>query len=695
MFRTSPSRTSLSRSTRSQALAVCALLASIIVVDAQRGGGGGGGVGGGGFGGGGTGGGRGAAPAGGRGAVPQDPSTRSRTNQDDTPTFRSRVTLVQIDAIVTDAAGNQVTGLKEEDFEIREAGKPRDIITFAGVDIPVPTDGETGIGVESDMVTNGHPPGRTYLIALDEVGADRALRARNFLRQFIERNFGPSDVAAVTLTGRGLTSSAQDFTNNKKLILQAIDKYSGGFSEFDDKPLSSSDSRQLGSSLRRLTEFLATMPGRKVMLYIGEGLGGLDPYQATAYKGTSLTPGELDFHEAIAAATRGNVTIYPIDPRGLTTDTTAAESFDTSNLDARADLAAIADVTGGFSLTGSNNFPAAFARLVRENSAYYTLGFSSEYDRRDGRFVPVVVTTKRPDLKVRARSGYVAPLGKEVVPPTIAGDARMPSVLTALANPIAVNDVVMRAVATPYKGTGNNARIALAIEFDISKLDLVEKNGVLSGDVEVSFVATDTKGKVRPGKRYDTKVSLKKEAAENAFRTGVRVVSEFELPHGRYQLRIAAGGPARAGSVVYDLEVPDFGSGLQMSGVSITTATAAALATFRAAEPLGKALPGPPIAIRDFSRQDTVALYAEAYDLGRRPQLPLIVAELRTADGKVVGKLPEQKQSSSLQGEAGAIGLAAGFPLSGLQPGVYIIHVEARADNGKDVVARDVPIRVW
>ena len=74
----------------------------------------------------------------------------------------------------------------------------------------------------------------------------------------------------------------------------------------------------------------------------------------------------------------------------------------------------------------------------------------------------------------------------------------------------------------------------------------------------------------------------------------MRVVSEFELPHGRYQLRIAAGSPPRAGSVVYDLEVPDFGNGLQMSGVSITTATAADVATFRAAEPLGKALPGPP-----------------------------------------------------------------------------------------------------
>jgi hypothetical protein len=48
----------------------------------------------------------------------------------------------------------------------------------------------------------------------------------------------------------------------------------------------------------------------------------------------------------------------------------------------------------------------------------------------------------------------------------------------------------------------------------------------------VSFIATDTKGKVRPGKRYDTTMTLKKEAAETAFRTGVRVLSQIELPKG-------------------------------------------------------------------------------------------------------------------------------------------------------------------
>jgi VWFA-related protein len=683
------------------ALGFVAIFATLTIVHAQRGGVSPGGLGGG----------SGPLPgagAGGGARVP-DQEERSRPAKDDTPTFRSRVTVVQVDAIVTDATGNPVTGLTENDFEILEAGRPQKITTFSAVDVPLPTAPTSGPGLESDMVTNGNPPGRTYLIALDEVDPPNAMRARRFLREFIEKQFGPTDLAAVSLTGRGLVSSAQDFTNNKRLILEAVDRFSGTFLDFEDmvaksvlgsvdcsskKPISTSDPRQLGSSLRRLTEFLARMPGRKVLLYIGEGLGGLDPYQATSYRGTSLTPGELDFHEAIAAATRGNVTVYPIDPRGLTYEIPCGEGI-LMELNARADLAGIADVTGGFSLVQSNNFAGAISRMIRENSQYYTLGFESEYEKRDGRFVAVDVKVKRPDLQVRARNGYVAPLGREAPAPPVSADAKMTTVTSALSSAVAVNDVIMRAVATPYKGKGNAATVALAIEFDISKLDLVEKNGLLTGDVEVSFIATDAKGKVRPGRRYDTTISMKKEAAESAFRNGVRVVSQMELPKGRYQLRIAAGGKARAGSVLYDLEVPDFDNGLQMSGVSLTGGAAATLSTFRAADPLGTALPGPPVAMRDFSRQDAVTIYVEAYDGNSPTARPSVTADLRTPAGTVIGKLLQQKQSSPRYAGTAGIGHAATLPLAGVQPGIYVIHIEATGANGKDMTYREVPIRVW
>ena len=336
------------------------------------------------------------------------------------------------------------------------------------------------------------------------------------------------------------------------------------------------------SSLRRLTEFLATLPGRKALIYIGEGLGGVDMFAVRDYRGGALTPTEQDAHAAVAAATRGNVTIYPIDPRGLTTDLAEAQAIESPDLEARADLAALADLTGGFSLTGSNNFKGTFERLVRDNSSYYTIGFNSEYARLDGRFVSVQVRVKRPGLQVRSRGGYVAPIGQSRGPQRVASDTRLPAVADAIASAVATAGVPMRVFAAPYKGQGRNALVTLAVELDVASLNLSKKTGSLSGEVEVTYLATDSRGKVHPGRKHSATLTLRPEAVDRAFRDGVRVLSDFELPPGRYQLRIAAGGATSAGSVVYDLDVPDFGKGaLTMSGVSLTSRSAAAVTTLK------------------------------------------------------------------------------------------------------------------
>ena len=57
---------------------------------------------------------------------------------------------------------------------------------------------------------------------------------------------------------------------------------------------------------------------RKTMLLIGEGVD-YDIYEAVGQLGSTASSVLLDTHDAIAAATRGNVSIYTIDPRGLMT----------------------------------------------------------------------------------------------------------------------------------------------------------------------------------------------------------------------------------------------------------------------------------------------------------------------------------------------------------------------------------------
>src|SRR6185436_19355523 len=53
------------------------------------------------------------------------------------PTFQVSVNYVDVDVTVTDAAGNFVSGLSRDDFQVFEDGKPQKIDTFSLVELPI------------------------------------------------------------------------------------------------------------------------------------------------------------------------------------------------------------------------------------------------------------------------------------------------------------------------------------------------------------------------------------------------------------------------------------------------------------------------------------------------------------------------------------------------------------------------------
>ena len=76
--------------------------------------------------------------------------------------------LVQVDAVVIDDSGRPVTGLRQEDFQVREDGRPVELKTFDAV---VDT-GESGRSVARSIVlllddsgigAGNTPPGKTSL----------------------------------------------------------------------------------------------------------------------------------------------------------------------------------------------------------------------------------------------------------------------------------------------------------------------------------------------------------------------------------------------------------------------------------------------------------------------------------------------------------------------------------------------------
>jgi VWFA-related protein len=607
------------------------------------------------------------------------------------PTFRTGVEAVSVSVIVTDAEGNPVAGLTQDDFEVLENAVPRPVTTFSAVNVPIERT-ETVLA-ERDVIGNDQPPGRVWLIALDDMSAENALRSRHFLRDFIEKYFGPQDTAAVVLTTRGPRDSGQEFTTNSRLVLNAIDKFSGG-----DTDGGRMRERNFVGDFRALMSFLATLPGgRKAMVFISENIP-VDPYQVMTYRGGRLgrmfSAVDPEFLDAMSYATRNSIAVYPIDPRGLTTTLSEPGSFDTSGLEARGNLQGLAELTGGFALVGSNNYEAAFDRIIRENSTYYVLGFNSAQEERDGRFVNVEVRVRRPGLQVRSTGGYVAPRTAPVVPKR--PQTVLAAVWDAVASAVTTSGVPMRVYAAPFKGKGKDATVAITIEMAANRLNLVEREGAHRGEMEILFAVTDAKGKRYPIYRHRATVALRPETYERLNRSALRVLSELPLREkGRYQIRASAGGAALAGSVIYDVEIPDFRDDLSMSGVAVTSAQAQQTFTVTPHQRLEAGLPWAPTTAREFSQEDTVALFAEVYEDRKKQHTITFKLELRDEKGSVLGTQTFERRSVDKPKEASVHAFSPRLTLEEVPPGRYALHVDVRSslDRNKSLT-RDIAITV-
>ena len=91
--------------------------------------------------------------------------------QEKVPVFRSAVELITVDAVVLDKAGRPVRGLKAEDFEITEGGKPQEVTSFEAVDLGDRPAAEPA--ASSPVATNLRSPRipeRAVVILVDDLG---------------------------------------------------------------------------------------------------------------------------------------------------------------------------------------------------------------------------------------------------------------------------------------------------------------------------------------------------------------------------------------------------------------------------------------------------------------------------------------------------------------------------------------------
>jgi VWFA-related protein len=567
--------------------------------------------------------------------------------------------------------------------------------------------------------------GRVYLIVLDDLHTQalRSNRVKGAAKQFVERYMGANDVAAIVHTS-GRSDASQEFTSNPRLLTNAIDKFIGrklrsATLNRIDQEVVTRDQRQQGdrindideaergmnarSTLESLRNFADVMAGvrgrRKALIYFSEGI---DYDIHDVFNNRDATTIMDTTRDAIAAATRANVAIYGIDVRGLGAafdNLTEIQSFPddpTLGLDSSAlhnevrlgqdSLRVLADETGGFAAVNTNDIEGAFRRVVDENSSYYVLGYYPANERRDGRFRRIEVRVNKPGVTVRARRGYVAPRGRATEARLAGPNDASTELRDAMTSPIPVSGLALAATASVFKGPDRKGSIVVSTLVGGRDLPLIEREGTFRNDLEIALFAVDTKGKIFSGDRNTVNLNFKPDNVPRVRAAGFRVISALDVPPGRYQLRIAAreANSRRAGSVLYDVEVPDFSKEpLSMSSLALTSQTSVMAPTARPKDPLAKILPGPLTSYRDFGQGDELALFAEVYEAVATPAHKVEIAlTVKAEGGQTVFQTREQRDSSELGGNTGGYGFSARVPLRDLTPGLYVLRVEAQSQVG-------------
>jgi VWFA-related protein len=650
------------------------------------------------------------------------------------PTFKVQVDYVEVDVLVSDARGNYVRDLKKEDFQVFEDGKPQAITDFALVDIPIER-AERPLfakqAVEPDVRTNERPfDGRIYVMVLDEAHTipQNTSLVRRAAQKFIDERLGANDLVAVVFA-RGTSGGdyGQEFTNNRRLLGIAVQKFMGrapraatlnrqddfnnrgrrfgGSAEPQDidRQEREYNARAVLEELTAVADWFGSVRGRKKsILLFSEGISYdiHDPFANGGNNAASMIQSRMQ--DLVRSATKANVSIYGIDPRGLQGlsdgnieltggDVGGERGLQNENRLGRESLQAFSEETGGFAVVNTNGFATAYDRIVQENSSYYVLAYYPPNPKRDGKFHNISVRTTRPGLTVKARRGYANPSGKAPVPVKSELSAELRD---SLQSPLPLSGLAMKVFAAPFKGVAPNASVLLGVELRGRDLSTAANSGV-----ELAVFAVDAKGKMKASSRESLSLNLKPETRTRVEQTSIRLLSRLNVPPGVYQLRVAAHDLAGGalGSVLYDLEVPDFEKGpLVMSGLVLTSAGSSLAPTAKPDADLRQVLPGPPAANRSFPQNDQIAFFTDVYDNDVSAVHTLDITTTLTADeGRVVFKNAEERSTADLAGKRGGFGYGSTLSLKDYAAGLYVLKVEARSRVGNNVAAsREVQITI-
>ena len=605
------------------------------------------------------------------------------------PVFKSRTDLVQVDAVVLDAEGRPIHGLKKSDFILIDRNTEQVIDAFEEVSHSPVTAPLFPATLKMDVADNASALStRLVVIGLDDLHVQGKTQALKDMARRVVEQIGPSaSLALVTTSG----AFGVEPTEDRSLLLRELDRFLDKFdpegkrlvggrlapapgylpwgtsagtgqpvgrnTDLDFTPSIPADSASFYSNMGALKTMkeVAKKIGtddsrRKAMVWI---TGGIPGSSVSACNGGDGARG-ANPHSCMATAgvmnmlRRANVVTYGI----MTGDFPSSVFKD------------ITSGSGGFTIN-LNRFDEDLDRIINDLDHYYLLGFYPS-NPEGGGYRELELRVNVPGATVRARRGYEP--GAAPKPP------KNKDPLSKLsAEVLPKTELSLRLSAAPIPASrGSKADVILTLEVRSYDGPRIPPGTSLKETLKYSVWAVDLKKKkpvAHVGRQAHVTFAPAKVEDDRAREVKYQVHTRLTIPPGHYQIRASASSAQlnRSGSVYLDIDVPDFNSeSVALGGVMIGHSDGARI--FNMESPLvnfkGGMVPFEPTLDREFSTTDSLRVFTRIGGAaGASCQPAVTIGKPDGADVRSIDVLPR----------AGAIDTVA--PLKDLLPGSYVLRV--------------------
>lgn len=665
---------------------------------------------------------------------------KNALQQQPTPRLSVTTELVLVNVVVRDKKGNPITGLKKEDFTLLEDGKKQaissfdyenvDQLTTAGpAETTVTGTAETGSLLTPKKEQSLDARDRRLMLFFFDFSAmqpEEIDRAVDAAKKFVQTKMQPADLVAMVSLATNLNLDL-DFTDDRAKIAAKLTEYNSSSGQgFENGATGSSEgaAESGGSFTADDTDYNTFSADRKLLALesVMQAIGKIPQKKSLIYFSNGITQSGVDNQSALRAATasavKANVSIYPVDTRGLESFPPGGQAQSASlhgqsaysgasvlndlnsNAASQETLYTLAEDTGGKAFMDSNDFSGVFSQVQKDSSVYYVLGFTSTNHLQDGHFRRLKVQVNRTDVKIDARAGYYAGRDYQHMNRT----DREEQLQDELAAELPRTDVAVYAGTAYFRQDDSHYFLSVSLVVPGSQIPFVTDKDKDNATLDIIGEAREN-GKAPVGRLRDT-VKLAVESGKQVRQKNIQYNTSFVLAPGTYHLKFIfrENRTGQMGSFETDVRIPDLRKApLRMSSVVLSSQRVPATQKKKTFQPLvSEQSELVPSVTHVFTQDQQLYLQYEVYDATKNkgPEAGASAGTGAAEGASPKGSIRVLTSIEFLQGEKKvyetkpivahevtaadrrAVIFQVEIPLQGLLPGFYTCQINVIDDVG-------------